>query len=193
VSREYRIGNTTRNRLDYHSRTSRFIKRNKKNRKATGSDGINMELIKYADPLLHLRLLHIINQCWLTYRVPESWKIAEVISLCKKGDCRECKIYRGISLLNTVYKIYARIVNKRLRTISEALLEEKQNGFRTGRSTADNIFILQVTEKRREFNLQTHVAFIDFEKAFDKVNRNKLWTITEEQGYPQHLIRVIQS
>jgi hypothetical protein len=48
-------------------------------------------------------------------------------------------------------------------------------------------------KKRREFNLQTHVAFSDFEKAFDKLNRNKLWTITEEQGYPQHLIRVIQS
>jgi hypothetical protein len=63
-----------------------------------------------------------------------------------------------------------------------------------GRSTTDNMFILQqVFEKRREFSLQTHVAFIDFEKAFDKVNRNKLWTIMEEQGYPQHLIRVIQS
>jgi hypothetical protein len=101
-----------------------------KSRKATGPDGINMELIKYADPLLHWGLLHI-NQCLLTYKVPESWKIAEVISLFKKGDRRECKNYRGISLLNTVYKIYTRIVNKRLKTISEALLEEQQNGFRT--------------------------------------------------------------
>jgi sorting nexin-29 len=106
-----------------------------------------MELIKYADPLLHWRLLHIINQCWLTCKVPESWKIAEVISLFKKGDCRECKNYRGLSLLNTLYKIYARIVNKRLRTISEALLQEEQNGFRNGRSTTDNIFILKVFEK----------------------------------------------
>jgi hypothetical protein len=38
-----------------------------------------------------------------------------------------------------------------------------------------------VFEIRREFNLQKHVAFIDFEKAFDKVNRNKLWAIVEEQ------------
>jgi hypothetical protein len=73
-----------------------------------------------------------------------------------------------------VYKIYARIVNKRLRTISQALFEEEQNGFRTGQSTTENVFILQVFEKRREFNLQTHVTFIDFEKVFDKVNRNKL-------------------
>jgi sorting nexin-29 len=72
-----------------------------------------------------------------------SWRIAEVISLFKKGDRRECKNYKGISLLNTEYKMYAIIVNKRLRTISEALLEEEQNGFRTGQSTTDNIFILQ--------------------------------------------------
>jgi hypothetical protein len=129
------------NRLDYHSRTSRFIKETK-NWKATGPDGINMELIKYAVLLLHWRLFR--NQCRLTYKVPESWKIAEVMSLFKKGDRREYKNYRGISLLNTVYKIYARVVNKRLRKVSEALLEKEQNGFSTGRSATDNIFILQV-------------------------------------------------
>jgi sorting nexin-29 len=91
----------------------------------------------------------MINECWPTYKVVESWKIAEAISLFKKCHRRECKNYRGISLLNTVYKMYSRIVNKRLGTISEALLEE-QNGFRTGRSTTDNIFILQqVFEKKK--------------------------------------------
>jgi hypothetical protein len=78
-----------------------------------------MELIKYADPFLQWRLLHIINQYCLTYKVPESWKIAEVTYLFKKGDRRECKNYRGISLLNAEYKIYARV---RLKTISEAFL-----------------------------------------------------------------------
>jgi hypothetical protein len=51
-----------------------------------------MELMKYADPLLHWRLLHIITQCWLTYKVPESWKIAEVISLFKKATTENVKI-----------------------------------------------------------------------------------------------------
>jgi hypothetical protein len=46
-----------------------------------------------------------------------------------------------------VYKIYARIVNKRLRTISEAILEDEQNGFRTGRSTTDNIFYNKYLKK----------------------------------------------
>jgi hypothetical protein len=64
--------------------------------------------------------------------------------LLKKATAENVKI-RGISLLNTVSKIYAGIVNKRLGTISEALLEEEQNGFRTGRSTTDNIYIYFTT------------------------------------------------
>ena len=60
------------------------------------------------------------------------------------------------------------------RVMAESLIGEEQNRFRTGRSTIDNVFTFQqIFEKIREFNFQTHVAFIDFEKAFDRVNRNK--------------------
>lgn len=167
---------------------------NTKNRKATGPDGINMELLKYGGTVLHGRLRHLINKCWRTKMIPETWKTAEVMSLFKKGDRRDCRNYRGISLLNAIYKIYTRIINKRLRIITEVLLEEEQNGFRPGRSTIDNVFIMQqIFEKRKEFNLETHVAFIDFEKAFDRVNRKKLWSIMKEQGFPQHLIDVVKN
>lgn len=165
-----------------------------KNRKSTGPDGINMELLKYGGILLHFRLLHLINQCWRNCKIPEAWTTAEIISLFKKGDRNNCENYRGISLLNSIYKVYAKIINKRLKVISENLLSEEQCGFRTGRSTSDNVFILQqLFEKRREFNLQTHVAFVDFVKAFDRVNRSLLWTIMKDGGYPQHLINTIKS
>ena len=80
------------------------------------------------------------------------------------------------------------------QTILEAILLEEQNGFRTGRSCIDNVFtIKQTTEKRREFNLETHIAFLDLEKAFDRVNRHKLWKILNKRGIPYHLIEVIMS
>jgi len=70
----------------------------------------------------------------------------------------------------------------------------EQNGFRIGRSCIDNVFIIkQVVEKRREFNLETHMAFLDLEKAFDRVNRNQLWQILNRRGIPYHLIEVIKS
>ena len=53
--------------------------------------------------------------------------------------------------------------------------------------------INQIIEKRSEFNLETHIAFIDFQKAFDSVNRTKLWEILQESGYPPHLIKVVKS
>jgi len=58
----------------------------------------------------------------------------------------------------------------------EAILLEEQNRFRIGGSCIDNEFtIKQTIEKRREFNLETHIAFLDLEEAFDRVNCNQLW------------------
>ena len=51
----------------------------------------------------------------------------------------------------------------------------------------------RILEKRREVNRETHIAFIDFEKAFDNVDRCKLWTIMKNNGYPPHLIEVVKS
>jgi hypothetical protein len=48
-------------------------------------------------------------------------------------------------------------------------------------------------EKRREFNLEMHIAFVDFEKAFDQVSRHLLWSVMEIRGYPQQIIKAIQS
>jgi hypothetical protein len=48
-------------------------------------------------------------------------------------------------------------------------------------------------EKRSEFNLETHIAFVDFEKAFDQVSRHLLWSFMKIRGYPQQIIKAIQS
>jgi sorting nexin-29 len=89
----------------------------------------------------------------------------------QKSKRNDCSNYRGISLLNSGYKIYAKIITQRFKTISEAILREERNGFRIGRSCIDNVFtIKQTREKTREFNLETHIAFLDLEKAFDRVN-----------------------
>ena len=78
--------------------------------------------------------------------------------------------------------------------IAENLISEEQSGFRKGRSCTDNTFILkQIIEKHREFNKETHIAFVDLEKAFDRVDRNVLWKILQDRGYPQQLVRTVQS
>jgi hypothetical protein len=72
------------------------------------------------------------------------------------------------------------------------ILLENQSGFRRGRSCIDNVFALnQIIEKRREFNLETHIAFTDLEKALDRIHKSKVWETLDKRGYPKHLINIL--
>ena len=96
-----------------------------KNRKAAGPDGLNSELFKYGGPVLSNRLLQLINRYWRARLIPEEWGQARVKSLFKKGKRGNCSNYRSISLLNSGYKINAKIITQRFKTVSDALLLEE--------------------------------------------------------------------
>ena len=67
-------------------------------------------------------------------------------------------------------------------------LPEVQAGFRKGRGTRDQIAnIFWIIEKAREFQKNIYFGFIDYAKAFDCVDHNKLWKILKEMGIPDHL------
>jgi hypothetical protein len=85
-----------------------------KNRKAPGPDNLNVELFKYGALYLKQRQLTLLNMCWQDIEIPKPWLKALVISIYKKRDGSNCENYRGIG-----YKIYAKIINKRLQTISD--------------------------------------------------------------------------
>jgi hypothetical protein len=53
--------------------------------------------------------------------------------------------------------------------------------------------LTQLIEKRKEYNIQVFLEFVDCEKAFDRVNRNKLWSLMIKRGFPQQLIRAVQN
>jgi hypothetical protein len=53
--------------------------------------------------------------------------------------------------------------------------------------------LTQLIKKRKEYNIPIFLGFVDYEKAFDRVNRNKLWSIMIKRGFPQHLITAVQS
>ena len=141
-----------------------------KNGKTPGQYNINSELYKHAAEEFKLRLLKFLNNIHRENCIPNDWRNAVITPLFKKGDRRKPQNYRGISILNTCYKIYSRILNMKLRNYSEVFMTETQNGFRKGRSCTDPTFCLKLfIEKRREFNVETHLLFIDYEKAFDNI------------------------
>ena len=90
----------------------------------------------------------------------------------------ECKNYKGISLLSVVGKIYAGILQDRVRRVTGSLINNEQGGFRAGRWCVDQIFkIKQIGEKAREKKRRVYVGFIDLGKAYDGVNREALWKV----------------
>ena len=125
------------------------------------------------------------------------WRQSIIIPIRKrKGDKRECSQYRGISLLSQSRKVFVRILEKRIRYIVgiQPQLSENQFGFRKNKGCSDAIFILrQLQEKHIEWNKPLYMAFIDQEKAFDRVVRAELWKCLAERGIFGELLRAIQS
>lgn len=112
--------------------------------------------------------------------------------LHKKGDNKDCNNYRGITLLSTMVKIYERILEKRLKTTTEAQMEDAQSGFRKGRGVQDHIFTMkQLIEKN--INNTIYVAFVDIEKAFDSIPRKEIWNSLEQRGISNKLEKAIYS
>ena len=93
-----------------------------------------------------------------------------------KNSRRKCANYRGISLLSIAGKVFAKILNDRVRCLTENRLLEEEAGFRSGRGCIDQIFIIrQLMEKYLEKDKKMYAAFIDMEKAYDKVWRTDFW------------------
>ena len=90
-----------------------------KNGKTPGQDNINSELYKYAPEDFKLRLLQFLNNIYRENRIPNEWINTVITPVFKKGDRREPINYGGISILNTCYKIYSKILNMKLQNYSE--------------------------------------------------------------------------
>jgi hypothetical protein len=130
-----------------------------KSKKSPDNDGMNTELLKYAPVEIKIRYLIIINICWNMHRIPYEWKRGVICPIFKKGNRQGCNNYRGISLLNIVYKVYTKITAQRLNTINEHVLSEEQCGFHKQPSCSECIFVKeQLIQKRKEFNLPTYTV-----------------------------------
>ena len=98
-----------------------------------------------------------------------------LIPIPKKGNAKECSNYCTIALISHVSKIMLKILQARLQQYVNRELPDVQAGFRKDRGTRDQIAnIRQTMEKAREFQKNIYFCFIDYAKAFDCVDHNKL-------------------
>ncbi len=162
--------------------------------KAAGVDEIRPEMLKAMNQKGLEWLTRVFEVVWKTGKTPIDWQTGVVVPLHKKGDQKDCNNYRGITLLSLPGKAYASVLHRRLSTVVNDKIQDEQCGFRPGRGTTDQLFILQqISEKAWEYDKEVHVCFVDLEKAYDRVDRNLMWETLKEYGVDDQLVGAIAS
>ena len=111
-------------------------------------------------------------------------KVYVIIPIPKKGELTDCNNWWGIDLFSSPSKIFCRVVVNRLSTAVYELRKE-QAGYRQGRGCAEHIFTLRdMIEQCTEWQRMLYIGFVDFQKAFDSVHRDCLWSILRMYGIP---------
>ena len=123
-----------------------------------------------------MKVLHsICQQIWKTQQWPQDWKRSVFIPIPKKGNAKECSNSHTIVLISHASKVLLKILQARLQQYMDHELPDVQAGFRKGRGTRDQIANIHwIMEKVREFQKKIYFCCIDYAKAFDSVDHNKL-------------------
>ena len=112
----------------------------------------------------------------------------------KERQCKECSNYRTIALISHASKVMLNILETRLQQYVNQELPDDQAGFRKGKGTRDQIANIHwIIEKAREFQRNIYFCFINYAKAFDCVDHNKLWKILKEMGILDHLTCLLRN
>ena len=116
------------------------------------------------------------------------------IPIPKKGNAKECSNYRAVALISHSSKVMLKLLQTRLQHCMNHELPYVQAGFRKGRESRDQIASIHwITEKEREFQKNIYFCFIDYAKAIDCVDHNKLWKILQEMGIPDLLTCLLRN
>ena len=112
----------------------------------------------------------------------------------KERQCQRMLNYHTIALISHTSKVMLKILQARLQQYVNLELSDVQAGFRKGRGTRNQIANIRwIIKKAREFQKKIYFCFIDYAKAFDCVNHNKLWKILKEMGISGHLTCLLRN
>uniref|UniRef100_A0A7E4UZN1 Reverse transcriptase domain-containing protein n=1 Tax=Panagrellus redivivus TaxID=6233 RepID=A0A7E4UZN1_PANRE len=164
-------------------------------RTAPGRDNVTPDSLRYGAITLSQLLTDLFNQIAEEGCLHEDMTFSRTILLYKKGDPLDIGNYRPISLLSTIYKVLTKVLAERIgaTVVERGFLPPEQAGFRSSYSTIDHIHALSIlAQKCYEYDIPLYVAFIDFQKAFDSVEFDAIWTALEECGVDDGIISMVK-
>ena len=161
--------------------------------KASGGDGIPVELFQILKDDA-VKVLHsICQQIWKTQQWSQDWKRSVFILIPKKGNAKECSNYHTITFVSHASKVILKILQARLQQYMNHELPDVQGGFRKGRGARDQIANIHwITEKAREFQKTSTSALLTTPKTLTVwITTN--WKILKEMGIPDHLTCLLRN
>ena len=139
-------------------------------------------------------LYSVCQHIWKTQQWPQDWKRSVFIPISKKDNAKECSNNCTVALISHASKVMLKILQARLQQYMNHGLPDVQAGFRKGRGTRDQIAnICWIIKKAREFQKNISFCFIDYAKALDCMDHNKMWKILKEMGIPDHLTCLLRN
>ena len=166
-----------------------------KNNKSPGSDGLTAEFYKYFWEEIRETLHNVFIEAIEGGSLSPSQRTGVITLLPKQGkDCKHLKNWRPITLLNIDYKIYTHILKNRLKSVIPSIISSHQTGFQKGKSTTDNLILMYLVLEYYERNPQQEgfLVQIDFEKAFDSVEHQYMFSVLKKIGIGSKLIQMIK-
>ena len=164
--------------------------------KSSGCDNISPDFFIDAKEFIAPFLVKIFNKIFETGTYPEMWTKGIIVPIFKKGDKSNPANYRGITLINSMAKIFSLCLRNRLNKWCEEgeIFNENQYGFRDKRSTVDCIFILHtIIQNILSKNKKLYCAFIDYKSCFDTISIDNLWIKLVQSGISCKFLNVLKS
>ena len=145
--------------------------------KASEGDRIPAELFQILKDDAVEVLHSICHRIWKTQQWPQDYKRSVFIPIWKKGNAKECSNYRSIVLISHTNKIMLKILQARFQQYMNWDIPDAQAGFKKAEESDQIANIRWIIDQAREFQKNIYFCFIDYVKAFDCVDHNKLWKI----------------
>ena len=165
--------------------------------KSTFSDNIGNEVIKYGYDILGEALIILYNKIFTEHNFPKNWGDGLVIPLHKKDDKMDVNNYRGIIISSSLGKFFLRIINKRIEKFmsDHNKWAPNQCGFKKDHRTEDNLLLLRTIHEKyvKRGKKKVFVAFVDFSKFFDKINRHIMFYKLLKYGITGNIYHLIKS
>ena len=160
--------------------------------KAPGPSGVLTEMLKASSDVCSEMIADLTNSIISDNTMPSKWNDSIIISLYKgKGEALDTGNYWGLKLTEHILKVVERIIEDFIQIIVN--MDDMQFGFMPGHGTTDAIFIVrQIQEAYIRKNWNLFFAFVDLQKAFDRVPRKVLWWALQKVCIPEWIVHVIQ-